>query len=353
MTLGSTLPADIASNPGWLIHNFLPVLRCFVAAKVDEALYRDAAFLNNTINPRLGKMMQMELASLYPAFRDAPSPSSPAPYIFHVGHCGSTLISRALGTSPQVLPVREPSLLMAISDSLRELANPLSWLSESEYRAVEQIGLLAMERRFRPGQLPIVKMTSTCNNLLTPVLNQNPARKALFICQALEPALAGILRSQQQPTSDLRTQAQVRLSDWSHLTGQPAPRLSSLRPEQIAVISWMGNVLRLQKALDEYPDRILAIDFDRFLEDPVARLGEICRHFGLAEEVQDAIGTGYSAVAGNYSKDPSRDFSAGDRQAVLNKARQLFRSQISAGLDYADSLISEHGLANVVGRFIE
>ncbi|NNE05163.1 MAG: hypothetical protein HKO64_04925 [Xanthomonadales bacterium] len=347
------LPADIGSNPGWLIHDFQAMFRRFAVAQVSESLYRESAFMNNAINPQLGKIMPVGLAPMQAAFQSAAPVPVPAPYIFHIGHCGSTLVSRALGASGDILPVREPRLLIAVSDCLRDLQDPLSWLSASEYRAMERVALLAMERQFHDAQLPVVKLTSTCNNLVDAVLDQHPDRKALFLYQPLEPALAGILRTQQKPTSDLRVQAQYRLMDWSEVSGQQPPRLTELRAEQIAVISWLGNMTRMSHAIERYPQRILPMNFEQFLQDPAGKLERICTHFSLRDPVQETVIKGFASVARNYSKDPRRAFTAADRQAILNKSRQLFSSQIKAGLEYAQSLLATHQLPARVSELTE
>ena len=56
----------------------------------------------------------MPVEELVSALRDAPPTPDPR-FIFHIGHCGSTLLSRALDASLRTLPLREPLTLRRLA----------------------------------------------------------------------------------------------------------------------------------------------------------------------------------------------------------------------------------------------
>ena len=93
-------PADIHSNPAWHLHDYQPVQRRFVYAALDEFQYIEASFLDHRLNPHINKFSSASFAEMDQAFPHSLVEKEPAAFIFHVGHCGSTLLSRALGATP-------------------------------------------------------------------------------------------------------------------------------------------------------------------------------------------------------------------------------------------------------------
>ncbi|MGH6631339.1 MAG: hypothetical protein ACREB3_16555, partial [Burkholderiales bacterium] len=100
---------------------------------------------------------------------DPGSTSSSGPmFIFHLGHCGSTLLSRALSASPNVLPVREPL-------TLRRLA------ADAGSIHLLPLAIAAHARVFHPGQVAVIKATSTCNSLIEPLLAADENSRAILM----------------------------------------------------------------------------------------------------------------------------------------------------------------------------
>ena len=77
-------------------------------SNMTEQDYKNASFLDRRIiTPEL-KWRAVQ----WDALDGVELPNALTPYyIFHIGHVGSTLISRLLGESPDVLPLREPQIL--------------------------------------------------------------------------------------------------------------------------------------------------------------------------------------------------------------------------------------------------
>ncbi|MDX1460266.1 MAG: hypothetical protein R3348_04355 [Xanthomonadales bacterium] len=325
--------------------------RRFFVARVEERLYRDAPFLNNRITQQLGEFYGAGLGDMIAAFGQAARQEPPAAYIFQLGHCGSTLISRALGSAPEVLSLREPLLLKTLSGLERRIRGPLSWLSPADYERLEHITLSALERRFRPDQLPVVKVTSTGTNLLPRVMGSHGSRLALLLVQSLEAALAGQLRHQHRSSHDLLTQAPVRIEDWHLLTGKTSLRLYDADFPTIAVISWLTNIHAFMRALSNYPGRVHLLNFTRFLEDPNAHLEHIAGFIGRADSVGSILES-YRSLSREYSKSPGKPFSAADRLRVLTEAGKAHAGQVASGLALAEQLLDEEASLAGLRRFI-
>ncbi len=81
--------------------------------RLSEQDYRQISFLDQRIiTPQLPRQLVGwdEIAAI--TLSDLPKPQ----YIFHIGHVGSTLISRLLGEHENVLALREPALLRQFSE---------------------------------------------------------------------------------------------------------------------------------------------------------------------------------------------------------------------------------------------
>src|SRR5882672_12413594 len=97
--------AEIARDARWLIQALDPAVGMVRLIEMDREVYRQTSFLDDrmlqaAVNPQLAQWSLVEAAIASDARRDAR-------WIFHIGHVGSTLISRLLGELDGVLSVRE------------------------------------------------------------------------------------------------------------------------------------------------------------------------------------------------------------------------------------------------------
>jgi hypothetical protein len=344
------LPSDLASNPVWHLLDYSPLRHNFVFTRLEEAQYAQALFLDFRLQSQISTMESVGFDEVNAAFPDAFS-QPPAAYIFHVGHCGSTLLSRALGVAREVLALREPMTLGALATARRELGDPLAWFSPPQWERLQMIILLALERRFRPGQLPVIKASSTCNILAEPILASHPQRKAVLLRQSLETTLATLFKVKGN-SSDLRTLARDRLHEWHCLTGSKAMRLVDTTDEDIAVISWLASMQRFQNAQARFPDRVLRLDFDAFLAAPDSGLQRVADFIGLAPQ-SDHIVAAYNHVAQSYSKNPGASYSAADRKRELDLSRSQNAARTRACLLKARSLLDAHPDLAELGAWLD
>ncbi len=98
----------------------------------DEAGYRAASFLDDRI---LGPATTGAWLSTGLVAAQAERVREPRPlhYILHTGHVGSTLLSRLLDTTGDVLSLREPLPLRTLAEAADVLGQPESLLGEPQY----------------------------------------------------------------------------------------------------------------------------------------------------------------------------------------------------------------------------
>ncbi|MDX1556956.1 MAG: hypothetical protein R3212_13070, partial [Xanthomonadales bacterium] len=116
--------AEIADTPLWHLHDYDLGQKTFTLLRIEEALYREASFLDSRIQQYDCPAVRYELQHMAEMFPRLGADRGPMGFIFHVGHCGSTLLSRALGVSDRFLPFREPLTLRHLSAEHRELDSP-------------------------------------------------------------------------------------------------------------------------------------------------------------------------------------------------------------------------------------
>jgi len=317
---------DLRAGAAWHVHDIDVAQGRVRLLRLSESDYRETSFLDQRVEPmasaRAEAGLQQVRAALLPPGATATSPY----FIFHLGHCGSTLLSRALSASPNLLPLREPLTLRMLA------ANP-------EQREHLPLALAALSRVFNPGQLAVVKATSTCNNLIEPILLYSTGTRAILMYVPLETYLAGML-GKLSPPSDLHGQAGQRLADWQTLSGAPELDLAELNEAQLAVVSWLTGMRCLLAASARYADRTLLLDFEAFLDAPEASLERIAGFLGRGGDLP-AMLAAWPDIATGYSKKPDEPYSAFNRLRTLQRGRMTRGEEIRQGLDWAGRWIAQ------------
>lgn len=272
--------------------------------------------------------------------RAVPAAAVTAPdFVFHIGHCGSTLLSRLLAAWPEVQALREPLPLRTLAEAHGQLDLPESRLAPAEWQAALR-GLLGLWRRpLPPAQRVVVKATSSCNGLIAPILHAAPAARAILLDMPLAPYLATLLKS---PGSlrDALNAAPERLRSL-HAGGHAELRLHALAPAEQCAMGWIAEQLRFEHiARGAAGARVLRVDFERLLAAPEAVLGGIAAHLQLAP---GGVAVALASPAWQrYSKAPDHGYDAGDRAHDLALARERHGAAIAAGLAWARPWLERH-----------
>lgn len=323
-------------DAAWHLYALDPVNHGSQWLHLSEAQFRAASFLDQRLLAVGENQARVPYTMSLAQLQSLPhAPGQPkAHFIFHIGHCGSTLISRALAASTEVLPIREPLSLRQLAASLPSAANP-------EWEQMLDLALSAHSRSFRPGQVSMIKATSTCNNLILPLMGRAPPSRSLLLFLPLESYLAGML-GKQSPALDLRGHAAGRLEDWRRITGVSLQiaEISEFSEVQLAVISWLSCMALLLKALQAHPARCLMLDFETFLADPEKVLIKLISFFSLAES-QTQILQAWPDIAVGYSKKPDEPYSAFNRNRTLARGRTQRAADIHAGMTWAEQLLQQ------------
>jgi hypothetical protein len=274
--------------------------------------------------------------------------STPPHFIFHVGHCGSTLLTRLLAELG-VLPLREPLPLRALAEVHAELAAPYCRWSRSSFERRLEIVVASYSRGTRPAA---VKASSFCNDLAIDLLAKSAASRATICYVTLRPYIASMLVGSSSRL-DLLAMAPLRLRRFDARAQGGAGRLSEMRPGVIAAMSWLTEMSALAGAVDALAaDRVHCIDFDAFLVDVPAGVRKLADHVMPGIPSERVAAATVSPSLKQYSKAPEHAFDAGVRRRVLAQAEAQFGDEILAGLRWSESAAARfEPMARAIRRF--
>ncbi|MDB5423883.1 MAG: hypothetical protein JWQ29_1299, partial [Phenylobacterium sp.] len=217
-------------------------------------------------------------------------------YIFHVGHVGSTLLSRVLGTHPAVFSVREPQVLRTFVE--------LDIAAGGAPDARLEVFLALYSRTWRPPQRALVKPTSIVGELAGRMLARDGGARAILMTAPAATYLATILGGPNSRV-ELRAAAPMRLARLHRRLGEAAWSLETLSEGEVAAMSWACEMTALSEAAERYPARTAWLDFDGFLADPRAGLSQALVALHGAADPKAVEAMARSAYFQRYSKAPS------------------------------------------------
>ena len=118
---------DLFASPDHYLHSFEGDAALFMP--MDRAAYHRSIFLDGRISPAANRIDE---APGRRRLTDAVRQAAPTGWIFHVAHCGSTLLARALDRPSANLVLREPLALrqLALAADPGRLALTLAMLSK-------------------------------------------------------------------------------------------------------------------------------------------------------------------------------------------------------------------------------
>lgn len=297
---------DLFASPDHYLHSFDGDDAVFVP--MDHAAYRSSIFLDRRIVSAAGGAMRVPIAAL---LRPAGKPATIG-WIFHVAHCGSTLLARVLGELADNLVLREPF-------ALRQLG--------MEPDAVRLALVMAMlGKRYPGGGATIVKANVPVNFILSEIAVLDPSAPAVLLHCTLRDYVLAILRSDNH-----------RL--WlRNVTSQLAPYLgdlSALSDAERAAALWLAHTRRYAAALAQMP-RARTLDAEVFFGQPAAAVLAVARHFGIATSAAAVAEQVSGPLFATYSKNPDVPFDNAARIARRSALEEGLAPEIAAAQGWLD-----------------
>ena len=315
-----TLDALFAS-PDHYLHSFDGDEALFVP--MNRAAYRRSIFLDNRIEPAARGVLRVPVAAL----QAPPGPTPATGWIFHIAHCGSTLLARALGELSDNLVLREPL-------ALRQLG-----LAFDPARLALVLRMLA--RRYPGGGPNVVKANVPVNFILPQIAAAEPAARAVLLYFGLRDYALAILRSDghRQWLREITVQLAGPLGD-----------LAGLDDGERAAALWHAQMRRLAAALTSLPGA-RTLDAEDFFAAPESSLLAAARWLGVEAEAGAVAALARGPLFATYSKNPGIAFANADRLARRRQLETALAPELASGARWLERNAPEgRGLADELRR---
>jgi hypothetical protein len=316
------LSASLARSPEWFPQALDPRSDSVSLIRLTEADYAKASFLDGRNNG----FRAVQTLPFGEVRQGADGLPEACDYIFHIGHVGSTLLSRLLGAHPAVFALREPAILRTLAQIRAE-----SFWAEANVEAHLSTFLALWSRTFRPEQRAQIKATSFASELASPILSRASQPKAIFMFVPPQDFLASILGAENSPR-EAHAMAPSRAARLNKRLGTNI-RAETLSIGEMTALGWACEMTALTAAPQK---RVLWLDFQRFLAAPPTALAACFAHLGIAATAEQIKTIASSPDTRRYSKAPEFDYDAQLRADILAQARVQCGPQIKRGMDWLE-----------------
>jgi hypothetical protein len=304
---------EIARDARWLAQALDPAAGMVRLIAMDRDAYRAASFLDDRL---LQAPADAQIVP-WPEVEDAVSGElrHDARWIFHIGHVGSTLLSRLLGELDGVLAVREPRLLRDLA-----LSPP-----DVRQRYIASVAKL-MSRAFAESEIACVKVTSFASEIAPELVPTG--ERALFIYATPRNYIASILAGANS-LQELRVLAGGR----AQRANGRAIYIPAQNDTDHAAAAWATEMAALEAAAETMADRQIAwADFDQMLGGMEAEFARIAAFFGFTAEPDQVRAITTGPLMSRYSKALEYEYSAGLRQELIAESSERFPREIDGAL---------------------
>jgi hypothetical protein len=345
-TTADALLAHLPDSPDVLPQKLDLIRQYILLIQFGEDAYRSSSFLDDRILGQATRGAWLPVERVAAQARHATGPR-PLNFIFHTGHVGSTLVSRLLDETGQVLSLREPLPLRTLSEAHDVLHAPESLLAPQQFDGLLDTLLRLWGRGYPATRAVVIKATSSAARLASVLLDCSAASRAIYLNLRAEPALATLLAGANS-LIDLRGHGPERHKRLTGRVGAAIAPLYTLSPGELAAMSWLAESLTGREALERFADRVIPVDFDDVLADVAGSMQRILVHFNLPADAAQLAQLAASPVLARYSKAPQHDYGPAIRNGILADARRAHRVEIDRGMRWLERLArSERAVAQV------
>lgn len=265
---------------------------------------------------------------------------APVHFLFHISHCGSTLLSRMIDEATGALGLREPLPLRDLALVHDRLGEPDAAFSEDAFDRMLGAFVLAWRRRWRlfdgHGASAVhIKPTSSAQRLAPALMRCAPQARAVTLYVGAEHHIATLLGGPNN-IYDMRAWAGERMSRLVALAGPPPSSLHALSPGELAALTWAAERVSQKQVLADQAlgPRLVDVDFDDLLAEPAATLDAVCRHFRLQANPSYLTNLPQSEILRKYAKAPEHAYSPSLRAEIIANARRDHGAEIAKGLSW-------------------
>ncbi|MEZ5961214.1 MAG: hypothetical protein R3C30_12410 [Hyphomonadaceae bacterium] len=297
-------------------------------AEMDRSTYRRSIFLDRRIAPKGTKVHRAKLSALYEQLGSAPQAN--IGIIFHVAHCGSTLLARALDVENANLVCREPMTLRQLG--VEATAWRGAGAPPEEWTRRLQLTAALLNRRYNSAGPVIVKANVPVNFMIPELMALN-AGPAILLYATLEEYLLAILRSADHQAWVERVTGELGAGIEGTLGGFDKGQGLAKTAAQL----WLAQMLIFDDTMRRFPS-VVSLDAEVFFSQPQHVIGAAFKHFGQAVSDQEVGVIVEGELFSRYSKNPQLTFSNAERLALREQIRAELGTEIAAAREWVAKL---------------
>jgi hypothetical protein len=304
--------------------------QAMVLAEMDRDAYNRSIFCDARIASK-APPARAPIAPLLDYNAAHPTPPPNIGYIFHVAHCGSTLLARALDVKSTNLVIREPMLLRQLGvQRSAQFGTP----APEDWRKRLDLATTMLNRRYVANGPVIVKANVPVNLIVDELMAPSPQQAAIAIYFSLEHYLQAILRS----PNHRRWVESVSEELKDGIDGLVGPAAPNQTQAITAARLWLAQMLTYDAALRKYPNAA-SLNAEDLFDTPREVTAASFRHFGQTVDEPELDAITSSELFSRYSKNPNVAFD----NAARHERRRALATEIAPEVAEARAYIEASG----------
>lgn len=260
-----------------------------------------------------------------------PLPVRPSRYIFHVGFCGSTLLSRLVDQPGQVLSLREPQALTDLSSQRGAILRGDAL--ESFDRLADRIASSLAEAAI--PEIAVVKPSSWVNGMLDRFCTRDRVSNAVFLTMDRRSFIRAAFRGGRERlaycarlAADMATTHDRGASLLGEATGGSSDPLDQMARLAALLHAMQEQAFEQVMRQRDWPGECL-LDYSALM----AQRPEALKRVRVLLNLPDAEPTS-DAVLSHHSKDPARDFSSKHQADQDAEVERHHAARFGAAMDW-------------------
>jgi hypothetical protein len=262
--------------------------------------FSQSIFLDRRIHALSTSTLQLDLEDIYSNHCPKVDPTTKFCYIFHMAHCGSTLLARAMDLINENIVYREPSALRQLglmaSDSYgREPA--IDWDNLLNF-TLSQLG-----KAYKNNSPVIIKANVPVNFCIPELLDINNHTRAILLYSNFENYMLSILKADTH-RNWLNIISNQLAPSIQHIIGIDKTQLNSLSSPEKAACMWLVQITLFDQAAKKYK-QIRCLEAELFFNDSEEVLAHAFKQFGIKAKPSLIKSIASSELFNRHSKNPN------------------------------------------------